>query len=88
MFDWSWAEAYQRYGLPYYPKLLLAIPFTPSAGPRLLLDAEVRRQLTPERLHALLDTLTHHLGAPPWHLLFPNAADQKLLPHDDELQRL
>ena len=88
VFDWSWAEAYQRYGLPYYPKLLLAIPFTPSAGPRLLLDAGVRRQLTPERLHDLLDTLTHHLGAHSWHLLFPNPEDQQLLAHDDELHRI
>ncbi|WP_143872470.1 GNAT family N-acetyltransferase [Catenovulum sediminis] len=31
VFDWSWAEAYQKYGLDYYPKLLCAIPFTPVA---------------------------------------------------------
>ena len=31
VFDWSWAEAYQRYGLEYYPKLLWAVPFTPYA---------------------------------------------------------
>lgn len=35
VFDWSWASAYDRYGLPYYPKLLSAIPFTPATGPRL-----------------------------------------------------
>jgi predicted N-acyltransferase len=35
LFDWSFAEAYQNYGLDYYPKLLLAIPFTPAEGPRL-----------------------------------------------------
>lgn len=34
-FDWSFAEAYERYGLDYYPKLVCAIPFTPSMGPRL-----------------------------------------------------
>ncbi|WNO09271.1 GNAT family N-acetyltransferase [Teredinibacter sp. KSP-S5-2] len=34
VFDWSWADAYARYGLEYYPKLLNAIPFTPSVGPR------------------------------------------------------
>ncbi len=69
---------------------MIAIPFTPSAGPRLLLDAGgARRQLTPERLHDLLDTLTHHLGgAHSWHLLFPNAEDQQLLAHDDELHRI
>ena len=36
VFDWSWAQAYQRAGLEYYPKLLSAIPFTPVTGPRLL----------------------------------------------------
>ena len=36
VFDWSWAEAYSRHGVEYYPKLISAIPFTPSPGPRLL----------------------------------------------------
>src|SRR6478735_10082146 len=35
VFDRGWAEAYQRNGLHYYPKLLSAIPFTPAGGPRL-----------------------------------------------------
>ncbi|WP_370980288.1 GNAT family N-acetyltransferase [Agaribacterium sp. ZY112] len=34
VFDWAWAEAYMRCGLSYYPKLVNAIPFTPSCGPR------------------------------------------------------
>ena len=41
LFDWSFAEAYQNYGLEYYPKLLLAIPFTPAEGPRLGLAAGI-----------------------------------------------
>ncbi|MES2935995.1 MAG: GNAT family N-acetyltransferase [Pseudomonadota bacterium] len=36
VFDWAWADAYQRHGLDYYPKLLSAIPFTPVTGSRLL----------------------------------------------------
>ncbi len=36
VFDWSWARAYQQNGLPYYPKLVSAIPFTPATGPRIL----------------------------------------------------
>jgi len=36
VFDWAWADAYQRHGLEYYPKLLSAIPFTPVTGARLL----------------------------------------------------
>ena len=37
VFDWAWADAYQRAGLRYYPKLVVAIPYTPATGPRLLL---------------------------------------------------
>lgn len=46
VFDWAWADAYQRHGLDYYPKLLSAIPFTPVAGSRLLArDAAARAAL-------------------------------------------
>lgn len=34
VFDQSWAQAYHRYGVPYYPKLVTSVPFTPSVGPR------------------------------------------------------
>ena len=36
VFDWAWADAYQRNGLAYYPKLLTGIPYSPVTGPRLL----------------------------------------------------
>ena len=42
VFDWAWAEAYQRNGLEYYPKWLSAIPFTPVPGARLLTTAPYR----------------------------------------------
>jgi predicted N-acyltransferase len=46
VFDWAWADAYQRHGLAYYPKLLNAVPFTPVPGSRLLArDAASRRNL-------------------------------------------
>lgn len=40
VFDWAWADAYERAGLSYYPKLLCAIPFTPATGPRLLVSQD------------------------------------------------
>ena len=43
VFDWAWAEAYERHGVPYYPKLLSAIPFTPVTGPRLMARDEHAR---------------------------------------------
>jgi predicted N-acyltransferase len=36
VFDWAWANAYQQHGLPYYPKAVVAVPFTPVPGSRLL----------------------------------------------------
>ncbi len=46
VFDWAWADAYQRHGLAYYPKLLTAVPFTPVPGSRWLArDADSRAAL-------------------------------------------
>ena len=43
VFDWAWADAYQRHSLAYYPKLLSAIPFSPVSGPRLLAANDIDR---------------------------------------------
>ncbi len=45
VFDWSWADAYRRHGLEYYPKALTAVPFTPVPGSRLLADDDRSRDL-------------------------------------------
>ncbi|MEL7023719.1 MAG: GNAT family N-acetyltransferase [Pseudomonadota bacterium] len=49
IFDWSWAQAYQRAGLSYYPKLISATPFTPASAPKFLtaerVGSEVRNAL-------------------------------------------
>ncbi len=51
VFDWAWANAYEQHGLPYYPKALAAVPFTPVPGSRLLArDAAARGAL----VHAVL----------------------------------
>jgi predicted N-acyltransferase len=67
VFDWSWADAYERHGLAYYPKLLAAVPFTPATGSRVLAhDARVREQL----VDAALD-LARTLRVSSLHCLFP-----------------
>jgi predicted N-acyltransferase len=43
IFDWEWAHAYRQHGLPYYPKLVAAVPFTPATGPRLLVRPDTDR---------------------------------------------
>src|SRR5512141_1918108 len=70
VFDWAWADAYQRHGLRYYPKLLDAVPFTPVPGPRLLARDPAGRRLL---LRAALK-LARETGASSLHCLFPPAA--------------
>ncbi len=43
VFDWAWANAYAQHGLPYYPKALVAVPFTPVPGARLLARDDAAR---------------------------------------------
>ena len=43
VFDWAWARAYEQHGLPYYPKAVLAVPFTPVPGSRLLARTQALR---------------------------------------------
>ena len=71
VFDWAWADAYQRHGLRYYPKLLVAVPFTPVPGSRLLaVDAATRSALL-----AALGQVARQHKASSVHLLFHDDAD-------------
>jgi len=55
VFDWAWASAYEQHGVPYYPKALVAVPFTPVPGSRLLArDATARAQLVQAAFVSLL----------------------------------
>lgn len=75
VFDWSWAEAYERHQIPYYPKLITAIPFTPAYGHRLglhsTLDETTASQITNSIVKAVLALAKQH-GFSSWHILFPN----------------
>jgi len=78
VFDWSWADAYQRSGRRYYPKLVAAIPFTPATGRRLLLRAGNGS----DTATALLDaarTVAENLGASSFHVLFPTEPELPVL---------
>ncbi len=72
VFDWAWADAYRRHGLPYYPKLVGAVPFTPVTGSRLLSrDADTRALL----LQAVRE-LCERERLTSAHLLFVDEADR------------
>ncbi len=75
VFDWSWAEAYRRHGLRYYPKLLGAVPFTPVTGTRLLAeDPQWRARLVGE-----MTGLVDKAGLSSAHLNFTDEADAQAL---------
>ncbi len=84
VFDWAWADACQRAGIRYYPKLLCAVPFSPVAGQRLLGDAQA--------VAGVLDELSHGLdaaGLSGLHLNFSEpAADALLAGRDGWLERI
>jgi uncharacterized protein len=73
VFDWAWADAYQRHGLAYYPKLLDAVPFTPVPGPRLLARDAAGRAL----LLRAIRQFAQQAGLSSAHLLFLDDADQQ-----------
>lgn len=84
IFDWSWAQSYQRAGLEYYPKQLSAIPFTPVTGPRFLLHREAaadpaRASELRDMLAAVLLESARQTGASGAHVNFTLAADQDAL---------
>jgi hypothetical protein len=57
VFDWSWADAAERAGIPYYPKLLVGVPFSPVGGARFLVAAGESRELRSRELAAALIAL-------------------------------
>ncbi len=80
VFDWSWADAYQRHGLRYYPKLLGAIPFTPATGPRLCIRAGESAQPLRKSLAEALVREAERLGISSAHVLFPRDGEADELP--------
>jgi uncharacterized protein len=80
VFDWGWAEAYQRHGLDYYPKLVSAIPFTPATGPRVLVDgAQADGERIVEALAAAAQALARDVDASSVHWLFPRPEEAERL---------
>lgn len=71
VFDHAWAEAYARYGVDYYPRLVTSVPFTPITGQRLWLTAGT--ELTADILAAALsgvENIAAQVNASSWHGLF------------------
>ena len=71
VFDWAWANAYAQHGLAYYPKALVAVPFTPVPGSRLLARNSALRAALAQALVAWCKT--EQLSS--LHLLFSSQQD-------------
>lgn len=91
VFDWSWAEAYQRAGGRYYPKLQCAVPFTPVTGPRLMVRGDVDAGETDELRRALtagMVELARRLKVSSLHITFPSAEENALMTEAGFLPRI
>ena len=85
VFDWAWADAYQRSGIDYYPKLVISIPYSPCQGPRILSlnnDPEIKSTLI--KLALDFSSKNNYSST---HWLFNLEDDFQVLNQHTELQR-
>ena len=87
VFDWSWAGAYARHGVPYYPKLLCAVPYSPVSGPRLLTGSSENASALRATLIAAMRDEARRLGLSSAHLNFAQPADADAFDGSDWLPR-
>ncbi len=82
VFDWAWAEAYDKNHIDYYPKLLSAVPFTPVTGTRLGLDASLTEQESTIVIASVFQNLYAEMirgQYSSWHCLFMSEVQHKLI---------
>lgn len=90
VFDWSWAEAYQRYGMDYFPKRIWAIPFSPVTGSRIFSRLDPKGDDTQfshlyPALAELMTQANQDRGFSSWHLLFTKPEHAALFAPNKEL---
>src|SRR5437588_2111402 len=79
VFDRGWADAYERAGGRYYPKLQASVPFTPATGPRLLIRNDVDQERIAEALAAGLMALCDATTASSVHVTFARESEWRFL---------
>lgn len=88
IFDHGWANAYERAGGQYYPKLLIAVPFTPATGPRLLAHPDIEN---PAEIQAMLAqgarAVCDRLELSGLHINFTDEAETEILIGEKMLHR-
>jgi hypothetical protein len=87
VFDHSWADAYERAGGRYYPKLLAAVPFTPVTGSRFLAHPDADAATVRQALLQGALALTERLGVSSLHVNFPTRSEWAAMGEAGLLQR-
>lgn len=88
VFDWAWAEAYERNQLQYYPKLVSSIPFTPATGRRLLVRADQPFQETVQLLASAIREFADQEDLSGVHYLFITKNESDTLSASQHLKRM
>jgi predicted N-acyltransferase len=88
VFDHAWADAYERHGRAYYPKLQIGVPFTPATGPRLLVHPQADGEAVRAALIAGLRAVRREAKASSIHVTFTERSDQDALTQAGFLPRL
>lgn len=86
VFDHAWAQAWQRSGLAYFPKLVSSIPYTPATGQRLLIKEEHQVEVAPLLL-ATAQQFAQERQMSGLHILFPDSQEQDWLETQNLLTR-
>ncbi|HAD87812.1 MAG TPA: GNAT family N-acetyltransferase, partial [Rhodospirillaceae bacterium] len=91
VFDWGWADAYERAGGRYYPKLQCSVPFTPATGPRLLVNKDLpedeRREMGTALIAGMMQ-LAQNLNVSSLHVTFPTEEEWKRFGDAGYLKRI
>jgi len=86
VFDWGWADAFERAGGRYYPKLQCSVPFTPVSGPRLLLRPDAEPQYADALVGGLIQ-VCEQLDVSSLHVTFPTETEWQRFGDQGFLQR-
>jgi len=87
VFDHGWADAFERAGGSYYPKLQCAVPFTPATGPRLMVAEDQDRAALQPALAEALKAVTRQLGISSAHITFLPKDEVSVFETDGYLHR-
>jgi len=88
VFDWSWASAFEHNGLTYYPKLVVAIPYTPVTGPRLMVHPKADANMIKPLMIDQALGFAHAKGFSGLHWLFTHDEDSPLLTRNSLIWRM